>query len=91
MRVEKGGTLKTVEVECVVAVVRRLAVHAEVADRRGVARGPVGGNRHGRRQRAASPPVHSSEQPIVIEPSAELRLAVERARASVEFQAVSVT
>lgn len=81
VRVEKGGVQKTVEVECVIAVARRLAVHPEGADRRGVARGPVGGNRHGRRQRAASPPAHSAEQPIVIAPPAELRTAVERAQA----------
>jgi recombination protein RecA len=81
VRVEKGGTLRTVEVSCAIAVARRLCAHPEVPDRRGVARGPVGGLRHGRRGRAASPPVHSAEQPIVIEPTPELRTAVERARA----------
>jgi len=81
VRVEKGGTLRTVEVSCAVAVARRLCAHPEVPDRRGVARGPVGGLRHGRRGRAASPPVHSPEQPIVIEPTPQLRTAVERARA----------
>ena len=81
VRVEKGGTLRTVEVGCAIAVARRLCAHPEVPDRRGVARGPVGGLRHGRRGRAASPPVHHPEHPIVIEPSAELRTAVERARA----------
>jgi recombination protein RecA len=81
VRVEKGGTLRTVEVSCAIAVARRLCAHPEVPDRRGVARGPVGGLRHGRRGRAASPPVHSAEQPIVIEPSPQLRTAVERARA----------
>jgi hypothetical protein len=81
VRVEKGGTLRTVEVSCAIAVARRLCAHPEVPDRRGVARGPVGGLRHGRRGRAASPPVHSAQQPIVIEPSPQLRTAVERARA----------
>jgi recombination protein RecA len=81
VRVEKGGTLKTVEVSCAIAVARRLCAHPEIPDRRGVARGPAGGLKHGRRQRAASPPAHTPEQPIVIEPSAELRTAVERARA----------
>jgi recombination protein RecA len=81
VRVEKGGTLKTVEVSCAIAVARRLCTHSEVPDRRGVARGPAGGLRHGRRGRAASPPSHSASTPIVIEPSHELRTAVERARA----------
>ena len=84
VRVEKGGTLRTVEVSCAIAVARRLCTHPEVPDRRGVARGPVGGNRHGRRGRAASPPAHHPErgEPIVIAPSSErLRTAVERARA----------
>jgi hypothetical protein len=83
VRVEKGGTLRTVEVSCAIAVARRLCTHPEVPDRRGVARGPVGGLRHGRRGRAASPPTHAPErgEPIVIEPSPELRTAVERARA----------
>ena len=56
VRVEKGGTLRTVEVSCAVAVARRLCTHPEVPDRRGVARGPAGGNRHARRGRAAAPP-----------------------------------
>jgi hypothetical protein len=43
VRVEKGGTLRTVEVSCAIAVARRLCAHPEVPDRRGVARGPVGG------------------------------------------------
>ena len=70
VRVEKGGTLRTVEVRCAIGVARRLCTHPEVPDRRGVARGPVGGRRHGRRGRAASPPAHKPErgQPIVIEP-----------------------
>ena len=67
VRVEKGGTLKTVEVQCAVPVARRLCAHPEVPDRRGVARGPAGGLRHGRRGRAAQPPTHSAERPIVIE------------------------
>ena len=84
VRVEKGGTLRTVEVSCAIAVARRLCTHSEVPDRRGVARGPVGGTRHAKGgRRAASPPVHAPERnaPIVIEPSAKLRSAVERARA----------
>jgi ABC-type oligopeptide transport system ATPase subunit len=84
VRVEKGGTLRTVEVSCAVAVARRLCTHPEVPDRRGVARGPAGGNRHGHARRAASPPAHAPErgEPIVIEtPSRDLRTAVERARA----------
>ena len=68
VKVEKGGTLRTVEVSCAIAVARRLCAHPEVPDRRGVARGPAGGLRHGRRGRAASPPVHSAAHPIVIEP-----------------------
>ena len=68
VKVEKGGTLRTVEVSCAIAVARRLCTHPEVPDRRGVARGPAGGLRHGRRGRAASPPVHSAAHPIVIEP-----------------------
>ena len=71
VRVEKGGTLRTVEVSCAIAVARRLCTHPEVPDRRGVARGPAGGLRHGRRGRAAAPPVHSAAAPIVIEPAAE--------------------
>jgi recombination protein RecA len=83
VRVEKGGTLKTVEVSCAIAVARRLCTHPEVPDRRGVARGPAGGLRHGRRGRAASPPPHAANAPIVIEPapSSERRTAVEPARA----------
>ena len=83
VRVEKGGTLRTVEVSCAIAVARRLCTHPEVPDRRGVARGPAGGLRHGRKGRAASPPPHSASAPIVIgpTPSPELRAAVERARA----------
>ena len=83
VRVEKGGTLRTVEVSCAIAVARRLCTHPEVPDRRGVARGPAGGLRHGRRGRAASPPAHAPErgEPIVIEPSQTLRPAVERTRA----------
>ena len=81
VRVEKGGTLRTVEVSCAIAVARRLCTHPEVPDRRGVARGP--GLRHGRKGRAASPPPHSANAPIVIDPppSRELRAAVEHARA----------
>jgi len=48
VRVEKGGTITTVEVSCAVAVARRLCTHPEVPDRRGVARGPAGGSRHAR-------------------------------------------
>ncbi len=39
VRVEKGGTLRTVEVRCAIGVARRLCTHPEVPDRRGVARG----------------------------------------------------
>jgi recombination protein RecA len=73
VRIEKGGILKTVEVSCAIAVARRLCAHPEVPDRRGVARGPAGGLRHGRRGRAASPPPHRPDrgEPIVIEPAHE--------------------
>ena len=88
VRIEKGGTLKTVEVSCAIAVARRLCAHPEGPARRGVARGPAGGLRHGRRGRAASPPAHRPErgEPIVIEPSREHelergRIAAGRARA----------
>ena len=81
VRVEKGGTLRTVEVSCAIVVARRLCTHPEVPDRRGVARGQAGGLRHGRKGRAASPPPHSPNAPIVIEPSREFRTAVEHARA----------
>jgi hypothetical protein len=86
VRIEKGGTLKTVEVSCAIAVARRLCTHPEVPDRRGVARGPAGGLRHGRRGRAASPPAHKPErgEPIVIESARQHdagRTAIERARA----------
>ncbi|MEP7000081.1 MAG: AAA family ATPase [bacterium] len=83
VRVEKGGTLRTVEVGCAIPVARRLCTHPEVPDRRGVARGPAGGLRHGRRGRAASPPPHSAAAPIVIEPAREriVERAADRARA----------
>jgi recombination protein RecA len=83
VRVEKGGTLRTVEVSCAVVVARRLCAHPEVPDRRGVARGPAGGNRRGRSGRAASPPPFTagSLTPTPTEPPRELRTAVERARA----------
>lgn len=81
VRVEKGGTLRTVEVSCAVAVARRLCAHPEVPDRRGVARGPAGGNRHVRSGRAASPPPFTAGGLTPVEPSRELRTAVERARA----------
>jgi recombination protein RecA len=81
VRVEKGGTLRTVEVSCAIAVARRLCAHPEVPDRRGVARGPAGGNRHGRSGRAASPPVFTAGGLAPVEPPRELRTAVERARA----------
>src|SRR6478736_9800655 len=83
VRVEKGGTLRTVEVRCAIGVARRLCTHPEVPDRRGVARGPAGGNRRAHARRAASPPAdvagrtvptHESGLPI------ELRTAVARAR-----------
>ena len=93
VRVEKGGkegrTLRTVEVGCAVAVARRLCTHPEVPDRRGVARGQTGGSRRGRATRAATPPPFTAGQIGVgaggtgagVEPSRELRAAVERARA----------
>jgi recombination protein RecA len=83
VRVEKGGTLRTVEVSCAVAVARRLCAHPEVPDRRGVARGPAGGSRHARSGRAASPPadVAGRHPTIGAEPPRELRTAVARARA----------
>jgi energy-coupling factor transporter ATP-binding protein EcfA2 len=83
VRVEKGGTLRTVEVGCAVAVARRLCTHPEVPDRRGVARGPAGGSRHARAGRAAAPPAHLAGRatpaaaPV---PTPELRVAVARAR-----------
>jgi recombination protein RecA len=81
VRVEKGGMLRTVEVSCAIAVARRLCAHPEVPDRRGVARGPAGGGRHGRSGRAASPPPFTAGSLTPVEPSRELRTAVERARA----------
>jgi recombination protein RecA len=81
VRVEKGGTLRTVEVSCAVVVARRLCAHPEVPDRRGVARGPAGGNRHSRSGRAASPPPFTAGSLTPTEPPRELRSAVERARA----------
>ena len=81
VRVEKGGTLRTVEVSCAVAVARRLCAHPEVPDRRGVARGPAGGSRHARSGRAASPPPVTAGSLASVEPPRELRTAVERARA----------
>ena len=81
VRVEKGGTLRTVEVSCAIAVARRLCAHPEVPDRRGMARGPAGGSRHARSGRAASPPPFTAGGLTPAEPSWELRTAVERARA----------
>jgi recombination protein RecA len=81
VRVEKGGTLRTVEVSCAVAVARRLCAHPEVPDRRGVARGPAGGSRHARSGRAAAPPAFTAGHLASAEPPRELRTAVERARA----------
>jgi recombination protein RecA len=81
VRVEKGGTLRTVEVTCAVAVARRLCAHPEVPDRRGVARGPAGGSRHARHGGAAAPPPLAPGGLAPVEPPRELRTAVERARA----------
>jgi recombination protein RecA len=84
VRVEKGGTLRTVEVRCAIGVARRLCAHPEVPDRRGVARGPAGGNRRAHARRAASPPADVAGRGtpgLPLEPSAELRTAVARARA----------
>src|SRR6476469_3352962 len=82
VRVEKGGTLRTVEVSCAVAVARRLCAHPEVPDRRGVARGPAGGSRHARSGRAASPPadVAGRHTTISADPPRELRTAIARVR-----------
>jgi len=84
VRVEKGGTLRTVEVRCAIGVARRLCTHPEVPDRRGVARGPAGGNRRAHARRAASPPADVAGRGTAargVEPSIELRTAVARARA----------
>jgi recombination protein RecA len=85
VRVEKGGTLRTVEVRCAIGVARRLCTHPEVPDRRGVARGPAGGNRRAHARRAASPPAdvagRGTPAHAVVEPPAQLRTAVARARA----------
>src|SRR3954470_24555199 len=84
VRVEKGGILRTVEVSCAIGVARRLCTHPEVPDRRGVARGPAGGNRRAHARRAASPPADvagRTSAALPIEPTAELRTAVARARA----------
>ena len=83
VRVEKGGTLRTVEVSCAVAVARRLCAHPEVPDRRGVARGPAGGGgtRHARSGGPAAPSAFPAGGFVPVEPSRELRTAVERARA----------
>jgi hypothetical protein len=85
VRVEKGGTLRTVEVRCAIGVARRLCTHPEVPDRRGVARGPAGGNRRAHARRAASPPADVAGRGTpahdVAELPAGLRTAVARARA----------
>src|SRR6476469_4876659 len=82
VRVEKGGTLRTVEVSCAVAVARRLCAHPEVPDRRGVAGGKAGGSRHARSGRAASPPadVAGRHTTISADPPRELRTAIARVR-----------
>ena len=83
VRVEKGGTLRTVEVRCAIGVARRLCTHPEVPDRRGVARGPAGGDRRAHARRAASPPADVAGRGTAArgEPGLELRTAVARARA----------
>ena len=83
VRVEKGGTLRTVEVRCAIGVARRLCTHPEVPDRRGVARGPAGGYRRAHARRAASPPADVAGRGTAArgEPGLELRTAVARARA----------
>jgi hypothetical protein len=85
VRVEKGGMLRTVEVRCAIGVARRLCTHPEVPDRRGVARGPAGGNRRAHARRAASPPADVAGRGTpahgVLEPPPSLRTAVARARA----------
>ena len=84
VRIEKGGTLRTVEVSCAVAVARRLCTHPEVPDRRGVARGPAGGSRHargtpGQRPAAAAPPQPARGAGAIVPDG--LHTAVTRARA----------
>jgi recombination protein RecA len=86
VRVEKGGTLRTVEVSCAVPVARRLCTHPEVPDRRGVARGPAGGSRHARAGRPAPAPAHAAGGRPTVERNghparARLRAAVARTRA----------
>ena len=83
VRVEKGGTLRTVEVRCAIGVARRLCTHPEVPDRRGVARGPAGGDRRAHARLAASPPADVAGRGTAArgEPGLELRTAVARARA----------
>ena len=81
VRVEKGGTLRTVEVSCAIPVARRLCAHPEVPDRRGVARGPAGGSRHARAGRPAAPAPLAAGRPTAPAPSPQLRTAVARARA----------
>jgi hypothetical protein len=87
VRVEKGGTLRTVEVGCAIAVARRLCTHPEVPDRRGVARGPAGGSRHARAGRPAPAPTpapaHATGRTasVAAAPPRELHTAVARARA----------
>jgi hypothetical protein len=80
VRVEKGGTFRTVEVSCAIAVARRLCAHPEVPDRRGVARGPAGRSRHAHLRRAASPPADVTGRGAVTDPPRALRRAVARAR-----------
>jgi energy-coupling factor transporter ATP-binding protein EcfA2 len=93
VRIEKGGTFRTVEVSCAIAVARRLCAHPEVPDRRGVARGATGegtgsrsgkgGSSHAHARRAASPPADVTGRTTsrAAEPPNGLRTAVARARA----------
>jgi recombination protein RecA len=86
VRVEKGGTFRTVEVSCAIGVARRLCTHPEVPDRRGVARGPAGGSRHVRAGRPAPAPAHAAGGRPTVERNghparARLRAAVARTRA----------
>ncbi len=74
---EKGGTYRTVEVECGIAVARRLCTHPEVPDRRGVARGAPGGGRVPTSGHAAA----AGARPAGVAPAPRaLRAAIARAR-----------
>ena len=75
---EKGGTYRTVEVECGIAVARRLCTHPEVPDRRGVARGGAGGGAGPARAGHAS--AAGARAAGAAPPPRALRAAIARAR-----------